>query len=200
MSIIVCVWNQEELVIRALDSIPERDDIEVIVVDDGSTDNSLRAVTEYAESRRKPHIRVFSMGEDVGVGLTRNRGMDLATGEYVHHLDSDDYLITEMYEKAMECLDGSDIVYIDLEINDGTVFRLNPDTKRIWCAFTTKFVRRKFIGDLRCPPKRHAEDWYFNEELQKKNPSEVFTHITAYHYNHPRKGSLCEEMSNGLRD
>ena len=54
----------------------------------------------------------------------------------------------------------------------------------------TKFWRREFIGDTRCRDLRAGEDYYFNEELLKKNPTELFTDLTVVHYNYPREGSL----------
>ena len=199
LSVIITLFNQENLVLRALDSIPPRNDIEIIVVDDGSSDNSVGSVRDWMNRHPDMNVILYEIGEDIGVGKARNIGMDLATGEYVHHLDSDDWLITDKYEMVLDSLD-TDIVYINLVINNGDVFVLSPDTKHIFCAFTTKFMRRSLIGDTRCPPKRHAEDWYFNEEIQKKPHTERYSGIVCYHYNHPRKGSLCEEMSNGLHD
>ena len=54
----------------------------------------------------------------------------------------------------------------------------------------TKFMRREFIGDTRCPEIRQAEDWYFYQDLMEKDPTEAFSGLTVKHYNIPRKGSL----------
>lgn len=198
VSVIIPVWNQEQLVIRALDSIPRRDDIEVVVVDDASTDNTLKNVLEYVDAHPDMKIRVFQNAENKGLGYTKNVGYDNALGEYVHQLDSDDYLYTDEYSRAIDMIDGEDMVFINLVINSGAVFTLEWNTKHGYCGGTTKFVKRSFLGNSRCPEIRAAEDYPLNEELLEKPHTEKFTHINAYHYNYPREGSLYDLLKNGL--
>lgn len=190
VSVLIAVYNQEELVIKALRSIPKRNDIEIIVCDDGSTDNTLNNVLHYAANNKDRNINIKHNEENKGVAYTVNRLYDLAEGEYVVLLGSDDYFYTEEFEKAIKELDGTDLVYFNLQINDGTIFRLNEQTKMGYCG-STKFMRREFIKDTRClEDKRAGEDYFFYQELLKKNPTEKFTDITLKHYNFPRKGSL----------
>lgn len=198
VSVIIPVWNQEKLVIRALDSIPRRDDIEVVVVDDASTDNTLKNVLEYVDEHPDMHIRVFQNPVNRGLGYTKNVGYDNALGEYVHQLDSDDYLYTDAYSHAIDMIDGEDMVFINLVVNSGAVFTLEWNTKHGYCGGTTKFVKRSFLGDLRCPEVRAAEDYPLNEALLAKPHTEKFTHINAYHYNYPREGSLYDLLKKGL--
>lgn len=198
VSVIIPVWNQEQLVIRALDSIPRRDDIEVVVVDDASTDNTLKNVLEYVDAHPDMKIRVFQNAENKGLGYTKNVGYDNALGEYVHQLDSDDYLYTDEYSRAIDMIDGEDMVFINLVINSGAVFTLEWNTKHGYCGGTTKFVKRSFLGNSRCPEIRAAEDLPLNEELLAKPHTERFTHINAYHYNYPREGSLYDLLKKGL--
>lgn len=197
LSIIIPVWNQEELILKALDSIPRRDDIEVLVYDDASTDNTRENVRKYIEEHPELDIKLFYEDENKGVGYARNVLFDNAKGEYIHSLDSDDTLITDRYLQVMEKLDGTDMVYIDLLINDGSVFALNKWSERVFCAGTARFIRREFLGDTRCPELRAAEDWHLNERLLAKEPTELFTGIAAYRYNYPREGSLYDLLRNG---
>lgn len=190
VSVLIAVYNQEELVIKALRSIPKRNDIEIIVCDDGSTDNTLNNVLHYAANNKDRNINIKHNEGNKGVAYTVNRLYDLAKGEYVVLLGSDDYFYTEEFEKAMKELDGTDLVYFNLKTNDGTIFRLNEQTKIGYCG-STKFMRREFIKDIRClEDKRVGEDYFFYQELLKKNPTEKFTDIILKHYNFPRKGSL----------
>lgn len=198
VSVIVPVWNQEELVIRALDSIPRRKDIEVVVVDDASTDRTYDNVVVYAEAHPELSIRIFRNAENRGLGYTKNVGYDNAKGEYVHQLDSDDYLYTEEYSRAIDMIDGEDVVYINLVINSGAVFLLDWNTKHGYCGGTTKFCKRSFLGAERCPEVRAAEDYALNEVLLAKPHTEKFTNINAYHYNYPREGSLYDLLKKGL--
>ena len=190
LSVIIPVYNQELLVIRALNSIPAREDIEIIVVDDCSTDNTLLEVRTYQMNSDKD-IVVLHNEENKGVGYTVNRGYDVATGEYIVLLGSDDYFYThELNEILNTALNGIDLVYFNLQINNGDIWEVTPETKTHLCG-SVKFMRREFIGDTRCPELRWAEDKAFYKNLLAKNPSEVFTGKTIKHYNFPRENSLC---------
>jgi len=197
VSVIVPVWNQEKLVIRALDSIPKRDDIEIIIVDDASTDRTYENVLAWAAAHKDMRVRIYRNAENRGLGYTKNVGYDKSEGEYVHQLDSDDYLYTPIYSRAIDMIDGEDMVFINLVINSGAVFELNPTTKTGYCGGTTKFTRREFLGTHRCPEVRAAEDLALNNELMAIPHTEKFTNLNAYHYNYPRAGSLYDLLVKG---
>lgn len=188
LTVIIPVYNQEDLVLRAIRSVPCRDDIEIIVIDDCSTDGTLEVVRLY-QMYSKQNIAVLYNEKNMGVGYTVNRGYDVANGEYVVLLGSDDYFVN--LEEAIDKLDGTDLIYFDLEINDGTFWKLNDESKWGYCG-SVKFMRREFIGGTRCPEIRRAEDFYFYNELMSKNPTEKFLNrnIMYKHYNYPRINSL----------
>ena len=98
VSIIVPVYNEEEYVSTCLDSLINQtlDDIEIILIDDSSTDNSLNILLDYA--KKYPNIKVYHNEKNIGQGASRNRGLSLATGEYIGFVDSDDYIRNTMYE------------------------------------------------------------------------------------------------------
>ena len=193
VSIIITVYNQAELIVRALDSIPRREDIEVVVYDDCSTDGTFDVVRKYAAFHPKANIRLYKTEKNIGIGLTKNLLYESARGEYIHQLDSDDALDTQIYAQVIDTmLTGEDMVYINLVTNSGEVYHLCEENKRYYCSGIARFIRREFIGDTRCPDVRKAEDWYFNEDLMKKNPTEKFTNMNAYFYNYPRVGSLTD--------
>lgn len=198
LTVIVPVYNQADLIERALDSIPRRDDVETIVIDDGSTDNTLDTVLNYRKNHPEMFMTVISLAENKGLGNAKNVGYTNASGDYINQLDSDDYFYTEEYEKAIDQLDGTDMVYIDLKINSGDVWAVNEKSKHLWVGGTLRFIRREFLGDSRCPEIRAGEDWFLNEELQKKPHTDKFTGLVAYHYNFPREGSLCDLRGRGL--
>lgn len=197
LSIIVPVYNQEELITRALDSIPKRDDIEVLVVNDGSTDNTYLECVEWSSQNQDLEVILCNLSENRGLGNAKNIGYTIASGEYVNQLDSDDYLITEEYERVIDELDGTDIVYSDIEINSGEIFHVNEATQSQYCSGCARFIRREFLGDTRCPTIRATEDYYLNEALQKKPHTDKFTGIVSYHYNFPRNGSLYDQYVKG---
>ena len=199
VSVVIPVYNQESLIERAIRSIPRRDDIEIIVVDDGSTDDTPNKLVTIGIELNDPNFIVLHNRKNMGVGYTVNRGLDIADGEYIVLLGSDDYFYTDEFLKAMEQLDGTDLVYFDLKINDGTIFKLTEESKRNLCG-STKFMRKEFVGDTRNPDIRQGEDWYFYDELLKKNPTERFTNLIVKHYNYPRKGSLTYIAVHGNKE
>lgn len=200
VSIIIPVYNQEELVLRTLDSIPRMGEIEIIVIDDCSTDKTLENLKEYAKLNSTQNIKVLHNEKNRGVGYTVNRGYDEATGEYMVLIGSDDYFYTETFRDVMQSeLDGTDLVYFDLRLNDGYIWNVDEKMKTQYCG-STKFMRREFVGDTRNPEMRAREDYYFYQELLKKNPTEKFTHKVVKHYNFPREGSLTWIACNGFKD
>lgn len=188
LSIIIPVYNQEDLIIRALDSIPTRDDIEIIVIDDKSTDKTVSNLFAYMFHNDDKNIILLQNKENKGVGYTVNRGYDKAIGDYVVLLGSDDYF-TEEFEDSLKELDGTDLIYFNLEDNNGKEWVLNKKTKNILVG-SVKFMKREFIGNTRNPEIRVAEDYYFYQELMKKKPTEKYLDKVIKHYNYPRKGSL----------
>ena len=111
VSVILAVYNAGKYLIRCMDSVINQTlrDIEIICVDDGSTDNSLILLQQYAEQDSR--IRVI-VQENQGAGAARNTGLFHACGEYLSFLDSDDFFEPTMLEKAYEkaMLSDADIV------------------------------------------------------------------------------------------
>lgn len=91
ISIIIPVYNTEDYLAECLDSVINQSlfNIEIICINDGSTDNSLNILNKYAEIDKR--IKVITQ-KNQGLGSTRNNGLDIVTGEYVMFLDADDWL------------------------------------------------------------------------------------------------------------
>lgn len=101
VSIIVPVYNAEKYLYRCIDSILRQTltDIEVILVDDGSSDSSGKICEEYA--RKDSRLQVIHQ-KNAGVAVARNTGLDIASGEYIAFVDSDDYIEPNMYQSMMQ--------------------------------------------------------------------------------------------------
>lgn len=118
VSVIVPVYNTELYVERAIVSLMEQtiDDVQFIIIDDGSKDNSLSIIKQVIARypARQDQVILISR-ENCGVAATRAQGMELATGDYVIHFDSDDWAelnwLEAMYIKAIE--DNADVVVCD---------------------------------------------------------------------------------------
>ena len=98
VSVVVPVYNVENYLRKNLDSIRNQTlkDIEIICVDDGSTDSSLQILQEYAQMDGR--IRIIEQ-QNAGAGAARNKGLDAAQGKYLSFLDSDDFFEPDMLEK-----------------------------------------------------------------------------------------------------
>lgn len=203
LSILTPVWNQEELVILELDNIPRRDDIEVLVRDDGSTDNTLAVLKQYKKDHPDLNLKVYSNGGNRGVAFTKNKLLSSMNGEYFHIHDSDDYVFPEEYGEAIDLLyeRKEDIVTFDLEINSGKILRINEVTRAGYCAQIARFIRRDFVDkhNIRFPEDiRAGDDLFFNNDCIKCGAKHYYSGIIAYHYNFPRDGSLFDLQTRGL--
>ena len=100
LSIIIPAYNAEKTLGRCLDSILSQDvDLEVIVVDDFSSDGTADLCERYVEADSR--VRLLRNAENIGQGLSRNRGIDVARGAFLAFSDSDDYVAPHMYEDLL---------------------------------------------------------------------------------------------------
>lgn len=190
ISIIMPIYNAEKTLQRALDSLPTASDIQIILLDDGSTDNSWQiALDWWRKHNTGAGSTIHRWEKNKGVAKTMNLGFDLAQGEYIGSLSSDDWFVADI-DQFRPYFDGTnDLVYFDLKVNDDSIWHLDKESKNMFVG-AVKFMRREFVGDTRIPDKKWEEDVPFSQALQKKNPKEVFTGIVAKRYNFPREGSL----------
>lgn len=122
LSVIVPVYNTAPWLRRCLDSICAQSyrNLEILCVNDGSTDNSAEILAEYAA--RDERIRVFTQ-VNAGLSAARNTALEHATGEWVTGVDSDDYLAPDAYARAVACVSpGVDMVFFGVQdvAEDGT--------------------------------------------------------------------------------
>ncbi len=103
ISIIIPVYNVENYLNRSLKTVTQQtfSDLEIVLIDDGSTDRSGELCDEWAKKDQR--IRVLHQ-KNQGAGAARNHGLQVATGEYIGFVDSDDWIDIHMYEKLMDLL------------------------------------------------------------------------------------------------
>ena len=190
LTVIMPIYNAEDTLQRALDSIPLAEDTQIILLDDGSTDKSWQiALDWWRDNNYAPGSVIHRWEDNHGVAATMNLGFNLAEGEYIVSLSSDDYYKTN-FDAFRPYLDGkNDLVYFDLEVDDGSVWHVDEQTKEQYVG-AVKFIRREFLGDTRVPSRKYKEDLPFSSALYAKNPKEAFTGIVLKHYSWPREGSL----------
>ena len=129
ISIIIPAYNAEKYINKCLDSIihQTKKELEIIVINDGSTDKTEDKVKEYKDKRIK-----YFKNKNQGIGKTRNFGIEKATGSYIMFIDSDDYIekdaCEKMFNKARN--DNLDIVICDFykEYDNGTIEEIHTNT------------------------------------------------------------------------
>lgn len=136
VSVIIPVYNVEEYLRQCLDSVINQTlkEIEIICVDDGSTDSSLEILKEYAA---KDHRITLITQQNLHAGVARNAGLTVAKGKYLSFLDSDDFfelnMLEETYNKAIK--DNSDIVIFNFYNYDNI-----SKTEKTSYAYDKKFL------------------------------------------------------------
>ena len=116
ISVVVTCYNHENYIEQCLRSIFNQTyrNIELIVLDDGSTDYSPEIIQEVL--KESPFVTTFESHENIGVVRTRNKGLNLLNGDYFLFVDSDDFLDDRYVEELYDCAINhqADIVYCDL--------------------------------------------------------------------------------------
>ena len=127
VSVIIPVYNSENYLVKCLNSIVNQtlNEIEIIIVNDGSTDDSQLIIDEF----KRNDSRIITIEQlNGGLGAARNKGIENASGEYIAFVDSDDYVDLSMFEKMYELAirHQAEIIFCDLVKvdDDGNEFRI----------------------------------------------------------------------------
>ena len=151
VSVIIPVYNSENLLSQCLDSVINQTlkNIEIICVDDGSSDNSLNVLKDY--EKRDNRIKVISQ-KNSGAGVARNNGLDNAQGEFIAFLDSDDWLDEDALEKLLKNITKNNA---DMTLFNAIEFKPNNQfRKRIY-----------FQKDDNIDYNNFTFDYHFNKNL-----------------------------------
>ena len=184
VSIIVPVYNVEKYLERCVHTLQNQtlSDIEILLVDDSSTDSSLEICHRLAEQDAR--IRVLHKVNE-GAGMARNAALSIASGEYIGFVDSDDFVEPEMfatlYEKAQKY--GSDLVMSGVRFVDGNIFSKEGECiRKAYFTEDTQFDTEESLKQLRmgiigATPKDPDDSKYgmsiwknlFRHEIIRKN-------------------------------
>lgn len=119
ISILVCNYNYEKYIEESLNSIinQDYDNIEIIVIDDGSKDDSVNIIESYINKNSKYKIYLHAEKKNKGICHGRNKAISTAKGEYFLFIDSDDTIptnyVTKLYETSI--IEKADVVYCDMK-------------------------------------------------------------------------------------
>lgn len=213
ISIIVAVYNTENYLEQCIESIinQEYKNLEIILINDGSTDNSLSICNKYKtkDSRiivvDKPHT---------GVADTKNHGLEIATGDFIGFVDSDDYINKDMFKHMIVGIEkyNADISMCDLEETTSrnrfnTTNRVNYIEmsqkealeqllydKNIGNYMTVKLFKKEVFKNIKFPVGRLYEDISIAYKLFKNAEKIVYTPTVMYHY-YQRKESIVNNKT-----
>lgn len=215
VSIIVPVYNVEQYLERCLDSLVNQTlkDIEIILVDDGSTDDSGNICDKYAKKDKR--IKVIHK-ENGGLSDARNIGLSIARGKYIGFVDSDDFISLDMYKKLFNCIEHGnyDIAscefkkvyeYNEKEIASNTMkiitkeydniqalenyFDEYTDKREMQTVVCNKIYRRELFDNIKFPYGKLYEDGYVTYKLLYKSKKVIHIYEELYYY-FQREGSL----------
>lgn len=120
VSILIPVYGVEKYIQKCLETVVNQtyDNLEIIFINDCTKDNSIQIVQNYIDNRRKNYDKITIINNPVNVGLaaTRNNGLQYATGDFIFHLDSDDYLELDAIENLIieQNKENADIIFSNL--------------------------------------------------------------------------------------
>jgi len=214
ISVIVPVYNMERYLEKCLDSITGQSyqNLEIILVDDASSDNSGKICDRYAA--KDGRIKVIHRAKNGGLSAARNSGLDIATGEYLGFADSDDWLEKDMYQFLLDNLlrVNADISICGFfrNVNDFKVPNDKSHSYRVlkhedalalllqdriiqnfyWC----KLYKRELFDGIRMPEGKIFEDIFTQHLIFEKAQKIVLHNIPKYNYLQ-RNNSLSKKDS-----
>ena len=208
LSVIVAIYNVEPYLERCIKSLVGQSysNLEIILVDDGSPDNCPAMCDEWA--KRDSRIKVIHK-QNGGLGFARNSGLEIATGDYVAFVDSDDWLETEMYQQLMEEAIENDVdcvycgfrqqlpslKFVDVIDMDNTLIRedgISELSGRFLMDFSRNHlhfsvwhgVYRRSLIDFKFVSERDyvSEDYVFTHTFMRRCHSFAYVPMALYNY------------------
>ena len=166
ISVIIPVYGVEKYIAQCLESIINQTykNLEIIVVNDGTKDRSAEIAKEYAAKDSRIKVYDFKNG---GLSVARNRGLEIATGDYISYIDSDDWLDTKTYETLLEAAMKNDADMVKcgiIETNGVTEDKITFSDKKIINNDQHKAFENYFNGML----WTLAWNGLYKKELAKK--------------------------------
>jgi glycosyltransferase involved in cell wall biosynthesis len=159
VSVIVPAYNADEFIDQCLNSLLTQTlkELEIVVIDDASTDQTLLKINEYSHY---DNVRIISLKENSGQGIARNEGIAAASGEFIGFLDSDDWASPSMFEELYDFAsrDHLDMAICGLEVFDNVHghignnvfeegYRLDHTHEIQHKCFASRIIRKKFLDN-----------------------------------------------------
>lgn len=202
ISVIIPVYNSESFLKRCLTSVTTQShsNLEIIIINDGSTDQSLEICRYFAG---KDERIILINQKNKGVSSARNKGLEIATGNYIGFVDSDDYISRKMYEKLLKSLisSDSDVAESSYLITDSTYQLINKHilketilTNSSQCSHNfllringthylwNKLYKKEILKDIYFSEYTIGEDYLFNAQIMYACNKKVTISDYCYYY------------------
>lgn len=198
ISIIIPVYNVEKYLNRCLNSVINQtyNKLEIILVNDGSTDNSLRICQKYKQTDSR--ILILNQ-KNKGLSGARNSGLDIASGEYIGFVDSDDWIELNMFELMLQTMIQQEVGIVEcsllrtLEV-DNTIIRagetivedretsLNRIISNQHFSVWRRLYKKELLNNIRFVEGKNSEDVYFTISVFQKVRKIAYMKIDLYNY------------------
>lgn len=215
ISVIVAAYNIEKYLPGCMDSLLAQtySPMEIILVDDGSSDETPRLCDEYA--RKNDFVHVIHK-ENGGLSSARNAGLAIAKGDYIGYVDGDDTVEADMYENMLgacqrtgaqiaicayrEVGEGAEENHftgniLELSREETLELYINGDPQyHIYNSVWSKLFERKVIEDIRFPEGRKSEDIMYTTRALTRASKCIFLDTPYYNYTVDRSGSIMNNQ------
>jgi teichuronic acid biosynthesis glycosyltransferase TuaG len=196
VSVIMPAYNSAQFIAAAIDSVLAQTWLhwELLVIDDGSTDDTVKIVENYA--RQYPNIRILKNSTNQGTGAARNRGIKAATGRFIAFLDADDLWLPLKLEKQLKFMQEKDLAmtFSSYYLMDEEGNPLHREVKALPELTYEKLLKSNYVGNLTgiydveklgkvyAPQIRKRQDWALWLEILKRLGSSIaLTEPLAYY-------------------
>ena len=220
ISVIIPVYNVQEYLPKCLDSVIAQTygNLEILLVNDGSTDQSGEICDRYAQKDSRIHV---IHQDNKGLAAARNTGIEAAAGTYIGFVDSDDWIELDMYEFLYDLLHEhqADLAICRLReisstnltnystgqllVCDGlTAFKkmiLQAHTYPLNIGVVNKLYKKELLTDCTFPVGRLTEDIYFTPKVLYRCRKCVYQDTAKYNYLRERPGSIMNAQLNSRR-
>ena len=213
VTVIVPVYKVEAYIGKCIESIQNQtySHLQIILVNDASPDDSGAICDTYSES--DPRITVIHHEVNMGLSCTRNDALDIAKGEFIVFVDSDDYINPTLVENCLRtAIDKEvDVVIFDISIVEhGTITPQSMDTAffkdreaaykaiiedKISCVVWDKFYKKHLWSSLRFQENTNCEDFLIMPDLFKQVESIYYLQKPLYYYNCENENSITSNLS-----
>ena len=180
LTIIIAYYDTYDLTIKLLEelNIQKKDNVEVIIIDDGCNEKRFDKFKKF---------KIIHLDKNMGASSAWNKGLDIAKGEYLAFIDSDDQITMDYIDVLLKTLEthNEEIIYFNwADFNDNYIVR-HPENYALWKAIYKRDIFPRFIDGMNV-----HNDVPVQDKLRSEKHTEYYIDRVLYIYNSNRVGSI----------